>query len=163
MCKNENSERKQERDDEKREFCGHPENLSTPARLLSPRGSLNMILFPVGLLSLALAILGIFLPLLPTTPFVLLAACCFARTSPKFHAWMINHQLFGPLIRNWQEHGSISNRAKVVSTVMIVPIVGVSLMRVELPIEVIILVVAMVTMALWFIWSRPSQEEGRDR
>src|SRR5690606_13991156 len=66
-----------------------------------------------GILATALGIIGIALPLLPTTPFLLLAAFAFARSSPQLHKWLVNHRRFGPLIRNWQRHGAISRRAKI--------------------------------------------------
>ncbi|SHO57807.1 YbaN family protein [Vibrio quintilis] len=61
-----------------------------------------------GMLSLALGALGIFLPLLPTTPFILLASACFMRSSPRFHNWLLSHAVFGPMIENWQTRRAIS-------------------------------------------------------
>ncbi|MEJ6003577.1 YbaN family protein [Paucibacter soli] len=65
-----------------------------------------------GVASLALGIVGIFVPLLPTTPFVLLAAFCFARGSTRCEAWLLNHARFGPMVRNWRDHHAIPLRAK---------------------------------------------------
>lgn len=62
--------------------------------------------------ALALAVVGIFLPGLPTTPFVLLAAYAAARGSDKLHAWLLQHRLYGPMIRDWQSTGAVSRRAK---------------------------------------------------
>lgn len=62
-----------------------------------------------------MAAAGIALPLLPTTPFLLLAVFAFARSSPRLHDWLIGHRQFGPLIRNWREHGSIDRRTKLVA------------------------------------------------
>lgn len=67
----------------------------------------------VGLTAVALAILGVALPLLPTTPFLLVAAFAFARSSKRLSTWLHNHRVFGPLITNWQEHGAIPRRAKI--------------------------------------------------
>ncbi|CAG9170364.1 YbaN family protein [Cupriavidus pampae] len=67
----------------------------------------------LGVISLVLGIIGIFLPLLPTTPFVLLAAACFARGSARFHTWLVSHPRFGPTILDWQKHRAIPWRAKV--------------------------------------------------
>lgn len=64
-------------------------------------------------LALALGIIGIFLPGLPTTPFVLLAAYAAARGSDKLHAWMLAHRLYGPMIRDWQAGGAVTRSAKV--------------------------------------------------
>lgn len=65
-----------------------------------------------GLLALALGVAGAFLPLLPTTPFVLLAAFCFSRSSERMHDWLMNRSPFGPLIRQWQEQRSIPPKAR---------------------------------------------------
>jgi uncharacterized membrane protein YbaN (DUF454 family) len=66
----------------------------------------------LGLLSTGAGIAGIVLPLVPTTPFILLAAFCFARSSPRLEAWILEHHTFGPMIANWRRHGSIDRRAK---------------------------------------------------
>lgn len=71
-----------------------------------------------GLLAIALGIAGIFLPLLPTTPFVLLAAFCFARGSPRWEAWLLAHPRFGPMVRNWRDHRAIPLRAKQLAWTM---------------------------------------------
>jgi uncharacterized membrane protein YbaN (DUF454 family) len=71
-----------------------------------------------GVLSLLTGIVGIFLPLLPTTPFVLLAAFCFSRGSLRCEAWLLNHPRFGPMVRDWRANRAIPLRAKQLATVM---------------------------------------------
>lgn len=66
----------------------------------------------LGFLSLGLGTIGAFLPLLPTVPFVILAAFCFARSSPTLEARLLDHRHFGPHIRAWRERGAISRRGK---------------------------------------------------
>ncbi|WP_394251851.1 YbaN family protein [Vibrio profundi] len=66
----------------------------------------------VGGLSLILAFLGIVLPLLPTTPFLLLSSACFMRSSPRFHRWMHEHKTLGPLLTNWHENGAVTKQVK---------------------------------------------------
>ena len=66
----------------------------------------------VAYLSLGLGLLGVFLPGLPTTPFVLLAAWAAARGSKTLHAWLLAHRLFGPMVRDWQARGAVSRPAK---------------------------------------------------
>ena len=65
-----------------------------------------------GMLALGLGLIGVPLPLLPTTPFLLLAVFCFARSSPRLHDWLVHHPRFGPPIRNWRENGAISRKNK---------------------------------------------------
>ncbi|WP_154172173.1 YbaN family protein [Vibrio metoecus] len=84
------------------------------------RSSLQRFLFSfIGMTSLCLGILGIFLPLLPTTPFILLASACFLRGSPRFHRWLNQHETFGPIIQNWQQHRAVSKAVKKRATVFI--------------------------------------------
>jgi uncharacterized membrane protein YbaN (DUF454 family) len=67
----------------------------------------------IGILALGLAVLGAILPVLPTTVFVLLAAWAFARSSPKLHATLRSHRRFGPVLRDWEDHGAIPRSGKI--------------------------------------------------
>jgi uncharacterized membrane protein YbaN (DUF454 family) len=66
-----------------------------------------------GFVSLGLAIIGIFLPVLPTTPFLLLSAYCFSRSSKKWHQWLLKHKHFGKIIRDYNERRGVSLRIKI--------------------------------------------------
>ena len=66
----------------------------------------------LGWFSLLTGIIGIFLPLLPTTPLVLLAAWCFSRSSERFHSWLLNHKFFGPIVSDWQSSDGIPKRSR---------------------------------------------------
>ncbi|TKB45416.1 DUF454 domain-containing protein [Thalassotalea mangrovi] len=81
----------------------------------------------LGLVMVGLATLGAILPGLPTTPFVLVAAACFAKSSPRLHTWLRQNPVFGPLIINWQQHRCVSLRAKVLAVAMIIGFGGYSL------------------------------------
>lgn len=77
-----------------------------------------------GFLFVGLAALGVVLPVLPTTPFLLIAAACFARSSPRFYDWLMTNRVFGPLIRDWREHRSIPLRAKILAVALIAAVGG---------------------------------------
>jgi hypothetical protein len=81
----------------------------------------------VGILSVGLALLGILVPLLPTTPFLLLAAGCFARSSQRFHDWLIHHRWFGVYIRNYRQYRAISARDRIVTLVLLWAGIGTTL------------------------------------
>jgi uncharacterized protein len=75
--------------------------------------SMRLILLGLGWTMVGLGIAGIFLPLLPTTPFLLLAAWIFSRCSPRLEQWLLDHPLFGRPLKDWREAGVISRRAKI--------------------------------------------------
>jgi uncharacterized membrane protein YbaN (DUF454 family) len=81
---------------------------------------------PLGFLFLGLAVLGILLPILPGTPFLLLSAWFFARSSEKWHRRLLNSDLFGPMIRNWEQNRCISGRTKAVAMVSMLLVGGTS-------------------------------------
>lgn len=80
--------------------------------------AVRMLWLLAGIVALGLGMLGIFLPLLPTTPFVLLAAWCFSRGSTRCEAWLLNHRVLGPMVRDWRERRAVPLRAKQLATVM---------------------------------------------
>lgn len=82
--------------------------------LLQLHGSpvMRWLYFSVGVTALFMGILGIFLPVLPTTPFILLAAGCFARSSGRFHGYLLGHRIAGPIIREWCEYRSVARQVK---------------------------------------------------
>lgn len=94
----------------------------------------RFILIAVGCISLLLGIAGIFLPLLPTTPFVLLTAWCFYQSSEAFHAWLVQHRTFGPIIRDWQQRRAISRRSKIFALAMLgISLLGLHMSSVPVP------------------------------
>jgi len=107
-----------------------------------------------GLVALVLAVLGIALPLLPTTPFLLVAAFAFARSSERLHTWLVTHPRFGPSIDNWRREGAINRNAKVVSVAAMVAALGLSWLAEVGP---IILAVQAIVLAIAaaFIITRP--------
>ena len=79
----------------------------------------NVCMKAVGLVAVGLGLMGMFLPLLPTTPFLLLAAALFFRSSPRLYAWLLGHRTFGPYIRNFREHKAIPLHTKIVSVSLV--------------------------------------------
>jgi hypothetical protein len=80
----------------------------------------------LGFAFLGLAILGVVLPVVPATPFLLLAAWFFSRSSEKWHQWLLRSELFGPIIRNWETNRCIGRRTKVVSITLMLGMGGTS-------------------------------------
>jgi len=79
----------------------------------------RLVLIACGWLAIVAGVVGIFLPLLPTVPFLLLAAACFARSSERFHRWLLEHSHLGPPVRAWLEGGGIPLRVKQLAIGMI--------------------------------------------
>ena len=86
----------------------------------------SWLLMIAGVVSVVLGAIGVFLPLLPTTPFLLLAAACFIRSSERLYEWLIHHRWFGSYIRNYREHRAVTLRAKVVALALLWIVIGYS-------------------------------------
>lgn len=106
-----------------------------------------------GWAALGLGGIGIVLPLLPTVPFVILAAFCFARGNPALERWLVEHRTYGPHIRAWRTRGAISRKGKIAASIAFVLSAGIGLWRLPLPWSVLPVLVACVG-ATW-IWTRP--------
>lgn len=109
----------------------------------------------LGLICVALAMIGIVLPLLPTVPFLLLAAFFFARSSSRLHSWLLSHAQFGPFIEDWNSSGAINPRAKRLATWSIAVVFALSL-AIGVPVFVIVVQAVTLSCVLLFIWTRPS-------
>ena len=77
------------------------------------------LLLSAGILAVGLGVVGAFVPLLPTTPFLLLAAACFARSSDRHYEWLLNHRWMGAHVRNYREHRATTRRVKAVTMVLL--------------------------------------------
>lgn len=111
--------------------------------------------FVLGGLALVLAILGIFLPLLPTTPFLLVAAFAFAESSPRVHNWLIEHAHLGPPIRDWQREGAIGRRAKFAAVIAMIAAFAISVIAGVNPTILVVQAVVLSLVAL-FVLTRPA-------
>lgn len=114
----------------------------------------RILLIMVGWLCVVLATLGVVLPLLPTMPFLLLAAWCFARSSPRFHHWLLHRSWFGSYLRHWQAHRALPKGAKPKSVALIVTTFAISIYFVPL-LWVRILLVCMMFALLIMMWRLP--------
>lgn len=110
--------------------------------------------FALGWLALALGAAGVVLPLLPTVPFLLVAVFAFARSSPALHDWLVYHPRFGPMIQDWRDHGAINRRAKIIASVMMAGVLGLSV-AMGLKLWLIGVQAATLSLVALFIWSRP--------
>ncbi|WHS61646.1 YbaN family protein [Pseudomonas sp. G2-4] len=111
--------------------------------------------------SLAIGLVAIVVPGLPTTEFILLAAWAATRSSPRLSAWLENHRLFGPMLHNWRNGKMIPRRAKVGATLSMLLCAGLMLTTLDHGWPVYLALVAMGLGNLW-IWSRPEQRTGQD-
>ena len=104
------------------------------------------------MLALLAGIIGIFLPVLPTTPFVLLAAACFARSSPRIYGWLLRHRLFGPMIDTWQRERAVPRRVKWIALASMACSIGLSLLLMQgQPWLQLLLAVIGLTLSAWLI------------
>jgi hypothetical protein len=87
----------------------------------------RLVFAAFGTLFVGLGLLGIFLPVLPTTPFLLLATACYARSSRRIFNWLLKHPHSGPLIREWREHRAMPYRAKRMALILIALSFGLSI------------------------------------
>jgi uncharacterized membrane protein YbaN (DUF454 family) len=110
--------------------------------------------FGLGCTALVLAVLGVVLPILPTTPFVLLAAACFARSSERLHRAMLAHRIAGPVIRDWNEHRSMQAGTKRWAYALMAISFGVSIALMPSGWHRLMLAATGLALALW-LWRIP--------
>ncbi|MEF1336807.1 YbaN family protein [Vibrio rotiferianus] len=104
-----------------------------------------------GGLCMILGIAGIVLPLLPTTPFILLASACFLRGSPIFHRWLHEHKTFGPILENWHKHRAVTRKVKQRGALFIVLSFTVSILVAPFIWVKIALLVMLIVLLSWFM------------
>lgn len=122
-----------------------PVSGTSPARLLWA---------VAGIVCVVLGLLGMALPLLPTTPFMILAAICFARGSDRLHRWLVGHPRFGPAIRDWNRHGAIAPGTKVLAAAAMVLALLASLLA-GFAWQVIAVQTAVMAVVAAFVLTRP--------
>ncbi len=90
------------------------------AEKLNASSLVRAVWIVAGFISLSIGVIGIFLPIVPTTSPLLLAAFCFARGSSRLNNWLLNHERLGPPIKNWRKYGAISRSAKIQAVIMMI-------------------------------------------
>jgi uncharacterized membrane protein YbaN (DUF454 family) len=111
----------------------------------------------LGITTTILAVIGMVLPILPTTPFLLLSAYFFSKSSERLHNWLLQHRIFGPIISDWENYGVVRVKAKIVSTIMIIGLFSYTLVFVDVENWIKWIVALSGVGVLAFLLSRPSQ------
>lgn len=121
-----------------------------------------MLYFAAGWFFFALGAAGAVLPLLPTTPFMLLAAWAFSKSSRRFERWLLEHRWFGPGIRRWREHRMVPARVKLLSwsTMLVTFTLSVASGRIAWP--ALLAQAALMGYGAWFLWRLPSTPPDLD-
>ena len=120
---------------------------------------MKLVYTSCGLGCLGLAFVGIFLPLLPTTPLVILSAFCFSKGSKTLHRWLLSQPLFGPVLEDWQSHHVIRFHVKCIATSLIALTMSYPVFFGPLPLWVRIGLVGIMAGVLRYIWSFPSESK----
>lgn len=105
----------------------------------------------LGFLFLGLGAIGVFLPLLPTTPFLLVSAACFARSSDRWHQWLLSNKIFGPMIKDWQERKCIARSTKTIAISLVVLFGGYSIIFLLSDFVMRILAFLLIATGLFFV------------
>lgn len=121
--------------------------------------SKKIIYLSFGIAFVALAVIGIFLPLVPTTPFLLLSAYCFSRSSEKYYNWLLEHRIFGEIITDWNKHGVVSVKSKVLAITMIVALFSYSLIYVDVSPTIKVIISFIGLSIITFLVTRPSRRK----
>lgn len=123
-------------------------------------GTMKIFFLLLGWISLGLGVLGIFLPVLPTTPFAILSGYLFSKSSPRLHQWLLTRPVLGELIIQWEKYGIIQLRAKILSTLLIIPLFSYTLIFVNVVWVIKTIVFLTGVAVLTFIWTRPSTAQS---
>jgi uncharacterized membrane protein YbaN (DUF454 family) len=116
------------------------------------------LLLAAGTLSLAVGIVGIFVPILPTTPFLLLAAGCYLRSSQRFYNWLMGSRWLGSYIRNYIESRGLPLKVKLFTIILLWVTIGISIWLVAKPVVTVILLIVAMGVTLHIIFIRKRRE-----
>ncbi|MBS98952.1 MAG: hypothetical protein CMI01_09770 [Oceanospirillaceae bacterium] len=125
--------------------------------------SMRWFWLAVTWIAIGLAMLGVLLPGLPTTVFVLIAAWSASRSSPRLRRWLISHATFGPILHNWERGGVIDRRSKVVASIGMLVALLIVIYVIRHPL-ILMLILSALAVGAVVVWSRPEQipEHHRD-
>jgi len=118
---------------------------------------LSILYLTLGGFMVLLAIIGLFLPIMPTVPFLLVAAWCFQRSSPRFHHWLNSHKIFGPQLKKWNERGAIGTLPKIWALFGMVIGLSVCFILWSPPLWVMLVLSSCLLVIAAYIVTRPSQ------
>ena len=118
------------------------------------------LFFTLGCLLFCLGFIGVFLPVLPTTPFMLLALWCFSRSSEKFHNWLYTHRLFGPPLQQWEKHRVIPTAVKIIAVFFMISSLVYLVLFMHAPVWAELLMTATMAFGCWFVLTKPSSPQG---
>jgi uncharacterized membrane protein YbaN (DUF454 family) len=119
------------------------------------------LLIALGTICLAIGIVGIFTPVLPTTPFLLLAAACYLRGSQRFHRWLMNNRVFGSYIRNYTEGRGVPTRVKIITLALLWATIGISIWLTANWIVTIVLLIVAAGVSLHIALIRAKKDRSR--
>lgn len=123
---------------------------------------MRALYFSLGWLFFALGAIGVLLPVMPTTPFMLLALWAFSQSSERFHNWLYNHRFFGPPLQKWKQYRVIPLPAKIVSvSFMSISLVYMTLF-VPVPVWLKLIVATLMVYGAWFILTKPSNAPSKN-
>lgn len=126
------------------------------------RLSSNFFYMIGGYLSLFLGFVGIFLPIMPTTPFVILAAYCFARSNQKMRDKLLKHRIFGPLIQDWERHRGIRRSVKIKATLVVTISISCTLYLIKFEAFKSTIILSTIFLTFLYIWTRPEPDNFKD-
>ncbi len=119
----------------------------------------RVLYISIGHLCVVCAVIGIFVPLWPTTVFLILAAGAYARGSERFYRWLLDHPYLGPPVQDWYRHGVIHTRAKVIAVSMILVGLSIPVLFLSIPIAAKVSAVVVCGSVILFLGTRPSTPE----
>lgn len=112
----------------------------------------HYLLLSIGWLFVILGVIGAFLPLLPTTPFLIVALACFSKSSPRFHAMLLNNKWFGPPLAQWEKDKTIQRHVKYKASILIIVTFSISILILSGRSGLQIMLVCLALLCLILVW-----------